>query len=442
LAKTSRQLAFSILLNAEMDRSRYIDDLLSSRFHGHAIPSRDKRWIMELVYGVTRLKLQLDARLQAVFKGRFRKAQYPLKVLLRMGAYQLIHMQTPEHAAVNEMVKLARQVGQSRSANLVNAVLRHIHTYSLEDVIKQSSSDLERLAIETSHPEWLLSKWIQRYDVPSLKALCAHDNSIPRTWIRRNIQHVAISDFEAFLSREGVSFTRSDILDVFYQIESGGSLLTTPEFKDGWFSFQDLAAGLVTSLIDAEQGQTILDACAAPGGKMAYLAEITGDRSPLIACDVSPSRLGKVSQNIQRLKLKGIDVRVKDAAVDQLPLADRILLDVPCSGTGVLNRRPDARWKRQAEDTASLVGIQSRILVNAWQSLNPGGKLIYATCTLEPEENWGVVDSVFDQLTGAVIKPIVEPALKAFIDERGALATLPWKHAMDGMFAVKLSKGL
>jgi 16S rRNA (cytosine967-C5)-methyltransferase len=189
-----------------------------------------------------------------------------------------------------------------------------------------------------------------------------------------------------------------------------------------------------------DAGDTVLDACAAPGGKMAYLAELGAGQTKLVACDASPQRLEKVHQNIQRLKLKNIEVAVKDAARDPLPEAHRILLDVPCSGTGVLNRRPDARWKRQADDLTSLVDIQRRILLNCWSNLIPGGLLVYATCTLEPEENWGVIDSVLPELPDAEIEPVSGTRYKGFIDERGALATLPWQHDMDGMFAVKIRK--
>ena len=440
MASTPRELAYKALLAAEKDASHGIDELLSTTLQQGELTLQEKRWTMELVYGVTRMKLQLDAWIGLAFKGRYRKAQHSVKSLLRMGAFQLKYMQTSEHAAINETVALSRRVKQAQASGLVNAVLRKIQKLKLEDVLKQSNSDIQRLSIETSHPQWLLEKWASRYDRDDIYRLCQHNNSAPKTWIRRNIRAVGAADFETLLDNLKITYQKSAVLDVFYEIGSASALFSTPEFHSGWFSFQDLAAGVVASLLEPEAGDTIVDACAAPGGKMAFISELAGGQAKIFACDASAARLLKVKENIQRLGLKEIEVCELDAAVEKLPEANKILLDVPCSGTGVLNRRPDARWKRQSSDIDSLVKIQSNILMNSWECLAPGGLLVYATCTLEPEENWGLVDKVLEQFNNARVEAIADESLKPYIDERGALSTLPWIHSMDGMFAVKIRK--
>ncbi len=440
LASTPRELAYKTLLAAEKDSSHGIDDLLSNALQKSELTQQEKRWIMELVYGVTRMKLQLDEWIGLVFKGRYRKAQHAVKSLLRMGAFQLKYMQTSEHAAINETVALSKRVKQAQASGLVNAVLRKIQNLELEDVLEHYDDELQRLSVATSHPQWLLEKWISRYKPDDVLSLCHHNNTAPQIWIRRNIQIVGSSDFEAFLEKLDITYKKSEVLDVFYELDSASSLFSTPEFHAGWFSFQDVAAGIVASLLDPETGDIIVDACAAPGGKMAFISELAAGQAKIIACDASSIRLTKVSENIQRLELKQIEVRVLDAAEEALPEADKILLDVPCSGTGVLNRRPDARWKRQAADIDSLVKIQSSILTNSWKSLKPGGLLVYATCTLEPEENWELVDTTLEHLDQAKVEPIDTEIYKPYIDERGALSTLPWIHGMDGMFAVKIRK--
>ena len=442
LASSPRELAYKALLAAEKDQSTGIDELLSTFLQQGELTQQEKRWIMELVYGVTRMKLQLDAWIEMAFKGRYRKAQHSVKSLLRMGAFQLKYMQTSEHAAINETVALSRKVKQSQASGLVNAVLRKIQSLELKDLLNHYEDEMDRLSIETSHPQWLLEKWISRYPLDEVSALCSHNNTAPKTWIRRNIQIVGAEDFESFLDGLDIKHKKSDVLDVFYEIGSASSLFSTKEFHGGWFSFQDLAAGLVASLIDPESGDTIVDACSAPGGKMAFISELSGGQAKIIACDASHSRLAKVRGNILRLGLKQIEVLELDAAVAPLPAANKILLDVPCSGTGVLNRRPDARWKRQASDIISLTGIQSNILTNSWKYLAPGGLLVYATCTLEPDENWELIDSVLEHLDQASVEAIEHENLKPYIDERGALSTLPWRHDMDGMFAVKIRKAL
>ena len=442
LASSPRELAYKTLLAAEKDQSAGIDELLSNFLQQGELSQQEKRWIMELVYGVTRMKLQLDAWIEMAFKGRYRKAQYSVKSLLRMGTFQLKYMQTSEHAAINETVALSRRVKQSQASGLVNAVLRKIQSLELDDVLNKSEDDMERLSIETSHPQWLLDKWVSRYAPDEVYALCSHNNTAPKTWIRRNIQNVGPEDLETFLDGLDIKHQKSDVLDVFYEIGSASTLFGTKEFHAGWFSFQDLAAGLVAALIEPESGDIIVDACSAPGGKMAFISELSGGQAKIIACDANHSRLARVRENILRLGLKQIEVQELDAAISPLPTANKILLDVPCSGTGVLNRRPDARWKRQPADIASLVSIQTRILINGWKYLTPGGLLVYATCTLEPDENWELIDSVLELLDQASVEAIDHENLKPYIDERGALSTLPWRHDMDGMFAVKIRKAL
>jgi 16S rRNA (cytosine967-C5)-methyltransferase len=442
LASTPRELAYKALLAAEKDPSTGIDELLSNFLQQGELSIQDKRWIMELVYGVTRMKLQLDAWIEMAFKGRYHKAQHSVKSLLRMGTFQLKYMQTAEHAAINETVALSRKMKQSQASGLVNAVLRKIQSLELTEILSIAEDDLEHLSIKTSHPQWLLERWVSRYSQEDVSALCIHNNTPPKTWIRRNIQCVGATDFESFLDGLEIKYQKSDILDVFYEIGSASSLFSTKEFHAGWFSFQDLAAGLVASLIEPEPGDTIVDACAAPGGKMAFISELSGGQAKIFACDASQLRLAKVRENIQRLGLKQVEVLELDAAVAALPEANKILLDVPCSGTGVLNRRPDARWKRQASDISSLIGIQSRILMNSWRYVAPGGKLVYATCTLEPDENWELIDSVIEHLDKASVEAIGDEKMKPYVDERGALSTLPWRHQMDGMFAVKIRKAL
>lgn len=442
LANTPREIAFKILLAAEKDTSSGIDELLSNALQQGDLTQQEKRWVMELVYGVTRMKLQLDAWIGMAFKGRYRKAQHAVKCLLRMGTFQLKYMQTSEHAAINETVSLSKRVKQAQASGLVNAVLRKVQTLDLNKLLNRSEDDIHRLAVETSHPEWLLQKWLSRYTQDDVNDLCVHNNTAPQTWIRRNVQIVNADDFEAFLDALGIEYKKANVLDVFYEIGSASSLFSSKEFRQGWFSFQDLAAGIVASLLEPEAGETIIDACAAPGGKMAYMSEMSGGQAKLIACDASQKRLVKVKENIQRLRLKQVEVLPMDAATGTLPMGNKILLDVPCSGTGVLNRRPDARWKRQEADIKSLVGIQSNILSNSWKYLEPGGLLLYATCTLEPEENWQLIDSVLEHLDRGRVEPIDNENLKPYIDERGALSTLPWRHGMDGMFAVKIRKSI
>lgn len=442
LASAPRILAYRALLAAEKDDSLYINDVLREALNKGTLSVQEKRWTTELVYGTTRMKLQLDAMIQTAFKGRYRKAQHAVKVLLRMGTFQLKQMQTAEHAAIHETVDLCRKVKQGGAARLVNAILRQMQKLSIEDLLAAIDDPITRLSVQTSHPEWMLKKWSLRYTEDEVLKLCKHNNSVPKTWIRRNPMLVEQPVFEDFLRSIGVSYDQSELLPNFYEVSGGGSLLGSKEFYMGWFSFQDIAAGLCAYILDPQPDDIIIDACSAPGGKLSMLYELTGGAADVSAFDVSRARLQKVSETIQRLRLEGVKVAELDASSQKLPGANRILIDVPCSGTGVLNRRPDARWKRQETDVDALVEIQTKIFQNVWKSLTPGGCLVYSTCTLEPEENWNLIDSLLSTLEDAEIDGIKAEKLKPYIDERGALATLPWIHAMDGMFAIKIRKSI
>jgi 16S rRNA (cytosine967-C5)-methyltransferase len=440
LAKEPRQTAFDILFAWERDPGLPIDEILGRILNKRTHSSEEKRWIMELVYGATRQQLQLDAYISRHYKGQYQKAQHALKVLLRMGCFQLIHMQTPDHAAINEMVNLARKVKMQRSAGLMNAILRQVSKQSLEALLSDIEDPIQQLAIKHSHPQWMLRRWQERYPLDTIQLLCQRNNQSPDQWIRRNALSVDQKDFEHFLEGEKMVYEHSAVLPEFYRLEQIGTLIHTPEFKSGWFSFQDLAAGMVAALLEPHSGDLIIDACAAPGGKMAYLAELGRNQIEMVACDASPKRLEKVLGNIERLHLQKIQTLTLDAAVDALPVADKILLDVPCTGTGVLSRRPDSRWRKQEGDLLKLNQIQQGILINSWKSLKAGGLLVYATCSLEPEENWDLIEMSLEQLEGSDIEPIDAENLKPYIDARGALSTLPWAHKMDGMFAVKIRK--
>lgn len=441
MAKTPRELAYHILLTAERDKQRFIDEALNKALDSSPLKQAEKSWITELVYGVTRMKFQLDTYIEKLYRGRYKKAQHSIKTLLRMGAYQLMHMRTQTHAAINETVELARKTGNQTSASLVNAILRMLGSDATRDTLATIQDPLKILAVEYSLPEWMIHRWSRRLEASQVEALCQWNNSIPNHWVRYNLSQITDSEFENFLSEQKVNYTRSDVLSQFYRLDSLARVLQSEEFRKGWFSVQNIAAGLVASLIEPEEGDIIIDACAAPGGKSAYIMEKHGDRiRSFYAFDLSAHRIGLLKDTLQRLKLTKVRTEMLDAAVDDLPMANKILIDVPCTGTGVLNRRPDARWKKSESDLLALNEIQAAIFKNAWKHLLPDGYLIYATCSLEPEENWQLIDSVIDDLDGARIVPVTDEKLQAFIDERGALATLPWVHNMDGMFSVGIKK--
>lgn len=440
MADSTRYLAHRILTKAERS-DRYVDRVLQYELGRTKLEPPAKHWITELVLGVTRWQLQVDFLIERSFRGNYRKAQPELKSILRMGVYQLRFMETPSYAAVNEAVELARQVNLSKASGLVNAILRKVMDVDLATALNDAKfKGTKRLSIEVSHPEWLLNRWLREIDETTLRARCFYNNSVPSNWLRFNPLKVERLTWESFLTENAIEWTTDTRFPDYYKVKNSGALFHTTGFTAGWFTVQDAAAGLAPRLLAPAAGDVVLDLCAAPGGKSTYLSELANGQATVNAYDSAAVRMEQMRSNFQRLDLPNLSAFQADVTIAKLPEADKILLDVPCSGTGVLNRRVDLRWRRTPNDIQDLVDIQARMLENAWRALKVGGEVVYSTCSLEAEENWKQVDSFLAKESSAKIEMSNDPTLEAFADEKGALMTIPERDQVDGMFVVKLRK--
>jgi len=441
LADPARITAHRILTKSDLPE-QFVDRVLQRDLNRSPLPPQSRRWITEVVLGTTRWQLQLDFLIRQVFRGNYNKAQRRLRVALRMGVYQQRFMQTPEYAAVNETIELIKAIGLNRASGLANAVLRKTHDLNLSEILSNSRlAPLQKMAVETSHPEWLLKRWLHRADEAAVRRICQFNNTIPELWARRNPLRIGILAWEQFLETAEIKWTTRSEFPDFYRLRGNtAELFHAPAFSEGWFTVQDAAAGIAPRLIDPQPGETVLDLCAAPGGKSSYLVELSQDMSQIKAFDNAPVRLEQMQMNLKRMRCSHLSLAKADVAIADLPQADKILLDVPCSGTGVLARRADLRWKRKLTDIQDLVDIQGRMLENAWRSLKPGGRLVYSTCTLEPEENEHQVTTFLAHHVDAELEPVTDEKLTPFLTENGAILTQPERDTVDGMFAVKIRK--
>lgn len=440
MADPARLLAFRILTKWQRS-DRYIDRILQTELSHATLEPIGRHWVTEVVLGAIRQLLPIDFLIQRVYKGNFSKAQVELKSLLRMGTYQLRFMETPGYAAVNEMVALAKVVKLTRASGLVNAVLRKVSIMDLNQELDNAGlQGTKRLSIEKSHPEWLLNRWLQTLDESVVRARCDYNNSVPKNWIRYNPLNVKRESWESFLSELGMDWQKHPQFADFYQVEHAGPLFHSKAYNEGWFTVQDVAAGLAPRVLAPAPHDQVLDLCAAPGGKSTYLAELAGGKAHVSAYDSAQVRLEQMRTNFDRTRHPNLNAIAGDVTKTALPEADKILLDVPCSGTGVLNRRADLRWRRRPPDIQDLVDIQGQMLENAWQSLKPGGVLVYSTCTLEPEENWNQVRRFLETEPTAQIERLDDEQLQPFMDEHGAVMTLPERDRLDGMFVIRLRK--
>ncbi len=435
-----RKLAVNILIEAETSH-QHIDTILHRKFAGWQGEDRDKRFVHELVLGVIRWERKLDYYLGKQYRGQYHKAEYQVKALLRIGLYQLLMMDAvPAHAALNETVELAKTLRNKKVAGLINGILRGVNRNldSLNEQIDQMNP-AKRLSIRESHPEWLVERWVERYGGGSATALCQWNNRTPSVTLRVNTIAISVENFLEKLTSLDIAFTRSKYLPEFIILKQAQDVLQNPAINPTWYAVQDQAAGIATSLVKPEPGDVVVDACAAPGGKATYLAQKFADNQ-ILAYDVDPKRLEKVKSLAERLHLENVRTQVADATTFQYPVAKWFLLDVPCTGTGVLGKRADARWNREPGDPKKLADLQLKILKNVSQFTPINGYIIYSTCTLEPEENWGVLDRFLEQNPQFFVTNFQNEVEKKFLDSRGGLMILPQEHQMDGAFTVRLQR--
>ena len=421
-----RLLAASIL--QEVESGRRLDVAWEA---SGAAASPERAWIRNLVYGTVRLRGRIDHVLTR-FAGRGAGDLDPeVRAALRMGAYQIMEMDgVPDYAAVSESVQQVKSARRA-AAGLVNAVLRKVAgSRPGEDSFPDPGVDLEGyLTAWGSHPRWLVRRWIRSYGPEAARALVAANNREPRTYLRP--VGTSPADAARALAAAGLCARRSN----------GGPWIRLPRGADPGAALevqpgviQDPAASLVVDYVSPGPGSLVADLCAAPGGKA--LALSNGTRG-VLAADLSPRRLARVAEGKRRLGARVWPV-VADAQFPPIRDAETVLVDAPCTGTGTLRRHPDGRWRVTKDDIRKLAGVQSSILDGAASVVPRDGLLVYATCSLEPEENWGQVESFIARHPDFRVEAGAAP--RPFLDQRGCLVVLPHHSGFDGAFAARLRR--
>ena len=371
----------------------WVEDLFDQELQraGAGLAAADRGLAQELVFGVVRRQSTLDWLIARKTQGR---AQRPmLQILLRLGLYQMFWLdRIPDHAAVHEAVDLAKAFGFGPQAGFVNAVLRGC--LRERAVLERELEALKTTspALGYAHPEWLCERWARRWGPEQLRALLEWNNEPPSTFARVNTLKTTPEKLAAQFDVEGVLFNPRQYDWVpengIFELRSHPSLAALPSFQQGLFYVQDPSTLLAVRELNAQPGETILDLCAAPGGKTTFIAQTTENRASILAHDADPSRGKLIRENCERLGVTCVRPVATPAAAG---LCDRILVDAPCSNTGVLRRRVDLRWRMQPAELERLRALQLKLLASMAGQLKPGGTLVYSTCSLEPEENNGVV---------------------------------------------------
>ncbi|MEW4490428.1 transcription antitermination factor NusB [Thalassoglobus sp. JC818] len=430
----ARWFAFRAL-QAFHERQVFVNRVLNDQFKEGRIDSRDRKMATELTCEAVRRLQTIDTILSSFVSRRREDVEDDLWILLQLGCLQLVYLpHYPSHAAVHETVELCRRIDRPRAAGFLNGVLRSIERSIVSrnsvdeiDLAQLSASELPILRHKAdqanyevvkfdgnlfwspsvdslsyisdvgSLPQWLIQRFPAESDGQRLQ-LALWLTTPGRMWMRVNpLQTDREKTLEVLEAAEVKA--RPGRLAESIQIDGHVAIIDLPGYDDGWFSVQDISAMSVTDLLDPQPGETILDLCAAPGGKSTHMAERIGDRGRIIACDTGANRLRMINENARRLQLTCIETHLIKEEETSLPVTDvdAAVVDVPCSNTGVLGKRPEARWRLLPGDFQSLVPLQRRLLMQAIDQTKSGGRIVYSTCSIDPEENEQVVQAVIDQ---------------------------------------------
>jgi len=404
-------------------------------FKQNVTESSEQKRIVILSKDILRWKGRIDYFINIALSSPFNNLQSRLLAILELATFELIFdKKVPNYAAINSAVDLSKIIFNKKTSGLVNAVLRKI---SRSNVIAKPDQikDFEWY----SFPEWLYNKWLKQFGESRTQQLCEYHNSPVALTIRRNIINIDHKIFIEKIEDEDIEILQVENSTKFYNVKSGGmQLLKHQLFVDGNISFQDRGAGAIVEVLDPQPNEIILDVCCAPGTKTNYISELMRNTGVVYASDFDRDRLEIAKNEDIRLKNTNIFWEQKDAKNDMFPMADRILVDAPCTGTGVIGRRPDIKWRRKPRHLSKIVELQKSILVHICKFVKDGGILVYATCSLEDEENWKVVEAFLKLHNDFKVTSIRNTELENLIDEKGALKTFPSTHKIDGMFAVKM----
>jgi 16S rRNA (cytosine967-C5)-methyltransferase len=442
-ALAARALAAAVLQRIECDRA-YADVTLDAALRESRLDARDRALATRLVYGTLAWQGRLDWHLATLARRDPTTLDPALRVVLRLGLYQILLLdRIPAHAAVATSVDLAKQLAPA-AAGLVNAVLRRaVRERGALALPDPAAAPVCHLAVAFSHPEWLVARWHERFTAAELRALLAANNLAAPTVLRARVG--SRDTLIARLSAAGASAEACRFAPEAVRV-SAVAPHALPDYAAGVFDVQSEASQLVVLLLDPQPGTRVLDACAAPGGKATYAAELTGDRGLVVALDRRRRGAFAVARAARRLGLAGIAAAVADARSATRVLRgrfDRILVDAPCSGLGTLRAHPEVRWTRTPADIARLAGLQREILEGVTPLLSPGGVLVYATCTIADEENEDVVHAWLAghrELAVEHAAPHLPAPAAGLVDASGALRTLPHRDDLDGFYAVRVRR--
>lgn len=438
--KNARQAAFEALLKIHREgaySNLVVDAALKENDH---FDERDKAFFSNLVYGTLDRLILIDYNLSLYLTQPVSKLKPELHTILRLGTYQILFLdRVPSSAAVNESVKLAKVNKSAFAASLVNAVLRRVADNGLK-LPEGAENDPAYLAVKYSCPKWLISMWIDAYGFDNAVALAEKALEAAPVIVKVNTLKITVDDLIWKLAEEGVIAQRSAKFPDSLVLENTGAVEELLSYQDGLFHAQDFASQICCKAVDAKPGETVFDLCSAPGGKTFTVAQAMQNTGCVRAFDIYQSRVDLIKSGAKRLGLNNVYTYLSDATIfnENYGMADKVLCDVPCSGLGIIRRKPEIRFKKSAE-IDNLPQIQYNILCNATRYLKDGGRLVYSTCTLNPKENDEVCNRFLEEHPDFEAVEFL-PELRRYSEDDRYLTLMPHIHHTDGFFVAVFQK--
>ena len=428
------------ILNRVDRTDAYLDKILETELKRSELKSIDKALLFEIVHGVIRYLGRIDWILTGFYKGQFSKSIPNVKNALRVALYQILFLdKVPDYAAVNEAVEFIKKLQGQKPADLTNAILRNIIKNKESLRYPSEEEDLiNYLSVYYSHPVWLVKRWLNNYGREFTEKLLSANNEKPYISLRVNNLISNEEELCKLLDAVELKYTKSNWVNGFIRLNNLTNITDWEYFNKGYFTIQDESTALPCILLDVHEDMNILDMCAAPGGKTSIIADLLKNKGKIVAIDKYESRLKVLEKNLSRLGVTNVNLIESDALEYSGNDFDRILIDAPCSGLGTLTKKPDIKWKRDNLDIRKLTATQYDLLTHASKLVKIGGKIVYSTCTIETEENFGIIKKfLFENPNFELIdaKQFVNPEL---VDENNCIQTFPNKHQIDGSFAAAL----
>ncbi|MDO7905247.1 16S rRNA (cytosine(967)-C(5))-methyltransferase RsmB [Paenibacillus sp. JX-17] len=445
---TAREVALDVLVAVEQEGA-YSNLELNRKLQQSGLAPSDAGLATELVYGTVARRNTLDYFAAKFVAKGMDKLEAWVRCLLRMSVYQLVYLdRIPDHAVVSEAVSLAKRRGHQGISGMVNGVLRSMLRQPELLQIPDNLKPAERISLEHSHPRWLVKRWIAQFGEATAEAICRANNEPPSVSVRVNTTMYTRKKLLEEMAAEGLQVEPSPLSPDGLIVRGAGNMALTSWYRDGIISIQDESSMLVARAVAPQPGMEVLDCCAAPGGKTTHMAELMQDQGHIVANDVHPHKQKLIEDQAERLGLDSIEVICEDALklneVYRPGTFDRILLDAPCSGFGVIRRKPDLRWSKRPEDVEEIADLQKELLETAASLVKPGGVLVYSTCTIEQNENAGQVDrflAAHPEFSWA--EPAAEERSSGAADlwpADAGLQILPQDYHSDGFYIARLRR--